>query len=797
MVKNSTEHSLATFLSKYDKIVIPDIQRDYVMGSGGEKLTKLLQSICNAKYQDTIHPQKEFKFSAIMGYVDIATNTFYVYDGQQRLASLVYLCASYKEAQSEEKFLSKFEFMNREEANLYLKGLIQNKENRLNVVDFTTFSLEKLLRQFSKDSWIEKYGYSSFEKKIGFKYLYEHVVFDVVPVKKVEDAEQFFIDLNDGLDLKEYEIFKSELFHKVRECNKEGFKNFALMIDNNWLRFFSKYKTLIPKDIEKPWELRMPGEEEIEIAFIQFCLRMMWVEKSGTDEGYINSNVDWIERKHTERLEKILSHMVELDLSDSKLDCVNFVNYSFGDRTERFKNEDIVNHVEGVFWNLADNNYKVMLKTFLLKFYDPTYKEFVKKDVIIWAYISNCEKSPEVLFPYMRFIKKLLNNNLIENHMAHLDSDKNMWYTKYSAFCIPKYYSRIDSFINNSNNSKLAYLYSTIKLNKDLDGQYNIGEHRSSNAELNKVLEDEHKRNYLNDKEELEAFENLPYVNGLINNLIDSQNKLLISYDEFLSDILRVNTSKIEILGGLFDKLGDLGYDLKPLYFEELTIRWKAYTKNFCYQKGNILLNTLNDLFIDNKFGQVICDWIIGSEKMKLDFNDDRLLLKAINYMPTRGWSTDSYQIYYPNDYYTYRDSYISVKDKKSGLCSNKGNNFSVTKKNIRDFFGELKLNEEGKVIVDDETGIHRGFIWSLEPLNDFLMKRLQSGEKNQKVIFFCKENWVYNMLLDEYIQNTENGLNEIKEWNEKGYVIKCFGEYFFINQDALNKYMEKKHYCF
>lgn len=128
MLNNRTEHSLATLLSKYDKIVIPDIQRDYVMGSGGEKLTKLLQSICNAKYQEAMHPKKGFKFSVIMGYVDSATNTFYVYDGQQRLASLVYLCASYEEAQSEEEFLSKFEFMDREEANLYLKGLIQKKK---------------------------------------------------------------------------------------------------------------------------------------------------------------------------------------------------------------------------------------------------------------------------------------------------------------------------------------------------------------------------------------------------------------------------------------------------------------------------------------------------------------------------------------------------------------------------------------------------------------------------------------------------------------------------------------------
>lgn len=507
--------------------------------------------------------------------------------------------------------------------------------------------------------------------------MYEHIVFDVVPVKKVEDAEQFFIDLNDGLDLKEYEIFKSELFYQVRKCNEEGFKKFALMIDNKLLRFFSTYITEIIEPGEKSSKPRMLSEEEVEIRFVQFCLRMMWIEERGTDEGYKKGNVDWIGRKHIKRLELIINNMLELDLSDSKMNCVN---YSFGDRTDRFWNQD-VNNVEGVFWNLADSHYGAMLKMFLINFCKPQFKESAKNDVVIWAYISNCEKSPKVLFPYLRLIKKLLNNNLTENNMAHFDKDKSIWYTKYSAFCIPKYYSDIDSFIDNANNSKLAYLYSIIRLNKELDGQYNIGVHRSSNAELNKVLENEQERNYSNDKEELESFENLPYINGLMNNLLDSQNRLLISYKKFLSDILRDKTSKKEILADLFNKLSYLGYDLKPLYFEELTIRWRAYTDNFCYEQGNILPNTLNDLFIDSKFEQVICDWIIGGDKMKLDVNDDRLLMKAINYMPIRGWTTDIYQIYYPNDYYTYSSTYTSAKDKKLGLCSNKGNNFSATKK--------------------------------------------------------------------------------------------------------------------
>ncbi|KAA8784787.1 DUF262 domain-containing protein [Paenibacillus amylolyticus] len=778
------KHSLATLLSEYDKIVIPDIQRDYVMGSGGEKLKSLFQSICDHKYKEI-----PFPFSAVMGYVDDATDIFYVYDGQQRLVTLMYLCASYTDAVGKDKLLNKFEFREREDANVFLNDLIHKTEKSPNVVDFTTFSLHNLLSQFRKYRWINNYGNSSFENEIGFKYLFEQVIFNLVTVDKASDAEQFFIDLNDGLVLEEYEIFKSELFHRVNECYKEGFKNFALMMENKWLRFFITYKTSIRKKIEDTHETRTPEGEEIEIAFVQFCFRMMWIEEKGTDEGYKKGSVDWIERKHIESIEKIINNMIKLDLSDSNLNCIN---YSFENRTDRGKNKDI-DYVEGVFWNLADINYEAMLREFLFNFHKPEYIDSVKTDVVIWAYISNCEKSTERLFPYLRFVKKLLNKNLIENKVAHFHGDKSIWFTKYSSFCIPKYYSRIDSFSNNFSNSKLVYLYSTIKLNKDFD-ECNTRQMRSDHAELNKVLEDEQIIYFSNEKEQIEAFENLPYVNGVMNNLFDSQNRLLISYENFILNVLRDKTGKKEILGELFCKLSDLGYELKPLYFEELTIRWRAYTGNPCFQQGNVLPIALNDLFIDSKFRQVICGWLTGGMKMKLGLNDDRLLLKAINYRPIRGWSTDRYQFYYPNDYYTYSYSYSSIKDKKMGLCSNKSDDFSPTQKNIKDFFGELKLNEEGKVIVDDDTSIHRQFIWSLESHNEFLMSWIQDLKENQKVLLYCKENWVYNMMIDEYIQHTKSGLEDIERCYRENLVIirKCFGEYFFINHDTLKNYMEK-----
>jgi len=775
MVNNSAEHSLATFLSKYDKIVIPDIQRDYVMGSGGGKLTELLQSICDVKYQDITHPKKGFKFSAIMGYVDPVTNTFYVYDGQQRLATLIYLCASYDEAQIEENLLSKFEFMDRYEANLYLKNLIHNKEDIPNIVDFTTFSLNILLSQFRECRQTDKHGYSSFEKIIGFEYLYKNIVFNVVPVKEVSDAEQFFMDLNDGLVLEEYEIFKSELFHQVRTLSEEKFKKFALRMDNKWLRFFSTYITEIVERKEKKMEKRILCEEEIEVAFVQFCLRMMWIEERETEEGYIESNVDWIEMKHIERLEKIIDHMVELDLSGSKMNCIN---YSFGDRIDRFWNRD-VNNVEGVFWNLADSNYGVMLIKFLSDFCKPEYEESVKKDIVIWAYISNCEKSPEVLFPHLRFIKKVLNHNRIINNNAYYDGSGTMWYTKYSAYGIPLYYTeytingKLNKSFHNDIKKNSEYIFSVSKLVAYKVDKLNIGDFDTENAKLNEILKLEFQKESLGDKQ-TEVLENLSYVNGNINDNF---------FENFGSEIYFNNRKS------LFELYYNFGKMIPKDIMYPVNVKWRTYydynqnvqrysNKDFC----NILPLTITDLLIDYK---------------QLDNpEEDNSWLEYVKYYNcySDGWRSDYYDYCLPR------------KDNESGnfvsVNSRKYPGNPILNSNVADILGEasvytVRLDGENNII---EIQLNNKLVpkgdspWIIQWNIEWFKKLLT--EKNYTLIKYT-DNLLYSKkVLTSYCRkDMYNGMNFINECIEKQIdcVVPALNSRWFITYQQL---LQFKNLC-
>ena len=94
-----TEYTKDKLLIKYTKIIIPDIQRDYVMGSGGGKLTKLLKAMSESAIKN-----KDFNFSCIMGHVD-KENNFFVYDGQQRLATLIYLSAYLFNKEENKKYM--------------------------------------------------------------------------------------------------------------------------------------------------------------------------------------------------------------------------------------------------------------------------------------------------------------------------------------------------------------------------------------------------------------------------------------------------------------------------------------------------------------------------------------------------------------------------------------------------------------------------------------------------------------------------------------------------------------------
>lgn len=754
--------NLKSLLSKYTNVFIPDVQRDYVMGSGGDKLISLFQSLYS-----TQKSKRSFNFSCIMGFIDKDTNTFYVYDGQQRLATLVYLCAYLNKEQDNNENLKKFQFSYRDEANKFLNSLLFHKQSRPNIVDFTTFSLDNLIHQLKKQVYFKDiYTSSSFENQISFHFLYEQVKFEIVIVNKATDAEQFFMDLNDGLDLKSYEIFKAELFHVAQRIYKNKFKNFALTMDNNWLRFFFKYIT------------KEHCEEEIEIAFVQFCFRMIWIEEKGTDEGYVENSLDWIEAKHLERVEKIMNNITHLEMDNKNISCVN---YSFGNRTDRAYNQS-VNNVEGFFWNLTDNNYFAMLNEFIKGLCIEGNKSSVKKDAVIWAYVSNCEKDSEILFPYLRFIKKLLNHNLVENKNAYYDDNRTMWYTKYSAYAIPIYYSKIDNFSNQDNQVNTYFIYSVIQLNRSFDVKFEVNIFDTKDEILCLVLEAEKQKVTSNQQEEILNVENLPYINGLTDNLLDNKNKLITNYNDFTSRIDLKNNSFArinEILGNIFSELSNIKNFTNEIWNKNIEIKWKAYTGNDSSEYGKLLPQTLIDFFSDSCRKDVICMWIDHKKTLNSNIDNDRLYLKAYKYLPIKGWSTDIYQIVYPDDYYAY-DEY-GYRTRKRGFCSSNGT-FPSIQYNIRDYIHPLKRNLN---LSNCNNDIKSSLEYQLQ--QNWLQERLVNE------IYYCDQKWVYFVLLDEYIKNEVSREQEIKnKAKDNSEIIRsCYNNYFFIPNIAMREYVK------
>lgn len=773
--------SLCELLNNYNDIIIPDIQRDYVMGSGREKLKTLFKAMAI-----TCNDNKEFNFSCVTGYVDKQTKTFYVYDGQQRLVTLVYLCAylynkNRKKDENIERLLNKFSFTYREEANIYLeKLLLEQQDIKPNVVDFTTFSLQNLINTFQ----ITEYFPSAFENLISFDFLFKNVNFELVLVEKTGDAEQFFMDLNDGLDLKEFEIFKAELNHKSNILLGSEFKKFAVSLDNRWLNFFLPFKT------------NEHCEEEIEIDFIKFCFRMMWIEEKGNDTEYDENNVEWIEKEHIEKIESIMNRVVNLDIINAELPTC--VNYSFG---ELHWNKDIKD-VTGVYWKLDDNSYNSMLKQFIKNVYD---KRASKNDVLIWGYISNLNMEEEELYNYLRFIKKLLNNNRVKNNLAYYDDNNNMWFTKYSTYGIPNYYkipklnyachlygSSIQALSENCEKNE-DYIFAVINfLNEKTE--------EAQNEDLNEVVTNEYQKRQSEMYSEIEKIENLPHFNGLVDNILDDDKMPMLSYDQLITKINgEVNDSQSikNSIYNVYDKISNIVNSFEDIVEKNVMVKWKAYTGN--YSKPNyeiqLLFQCLSDFFTDYRLKSIIQTWILDNYKEDNEYTQIKVYLKRFRDLSV-GWLNRDYQICYPGDYYA-NDEY-GYKTRRKGLLSIKGQTDCIIRTSIEDYFRkqfyEITLNQsndiniyfEGNIVVKDKIPSN---------INDYikwLRDDLLIGKKYNR-IFYSDVQWYNDIVLQSYAKNNAGSIDKINTWASENKmvvlnvsVLEETEEYYFLSNNAL-----------
>ncbi len=426
--------SLNDIINKYKKgILIPEIQRDYVMGAGGkdrdgnDKLKKLLEAV-NKEFK----ADKDFDFSCIITHcADSKNSPLEIYDGQQRLTTLMimFLYKLREEGQWAElsKYKDWYRFSGRECANrifVMLTSEIPFSSDDIEISDFTSFSINNLLTELPN------------YKAITAKKLLNKVKFDMVSVGSRSETEQFFMDLNSGVKLNEYELWKAKLTDLI--CNiakKDKDKRLAkwpYKIDNEWLDFFGVFE-----DIDHP-------AEEYEIAFIKYCLKMVKKENEEAKDNDISKKVYDIMESVTKI--DLSSYTAEENFKEGILYLTWKANPPYNTYIGRDYNKP------GAFWNLEFEDYNKQLfyiiKNVLL---DKKRSAERENDIMLWCIITT--SGWELQNEYLRLIKIILNHNVFKNDKAWYECNEyryrytvkdygitKLFYCRNCVYGIPQYY---------------------------------------------------------------------------------------------------------------------------------------------------------------------------------------------------------------------------------------------------------------------------------------------------------------------------------------------------------------------
>lgn len=444
--------TLEELLNEYDEIIVPCLQRDYVMGANDNLFARLIQDLQD-KCEKT---NNKFDFGCIIG--NYSDNKLYIYDGQQRLATLVIMVSlqlgKNKDGNKEyyRELITKFKFEHREEANNLLVRLIEGEETEnVKMVDLTTWSIVKTINNLNNI-------------KIDIDKLMKQVIFKCMPIEKKSTAEQLFFDLNEGVNLKDYEIFKSELDMQIRNLVRNGkilienAEEWFDKIDNEWLDWCYS----ICKSQNRYFELEKI--EEKEMLIILYIIKMIYIENSEKilkddikNKKYINIekfksfktiDIEWIQENFNENMflktMKLMNTLIKIkNNSSDKEEFYIYVGnqHKYKEYSTRYFNLNYSNHDNWVI----DKMIKMKIGTEENN-NDIIWTETVNEEILLWVCINllNVKQGKQ---EYIRLIKKLLNQNReVNNRCYYYVCDKGDEYEDYIQFSRQRVMGNIDTY---------------------------------------------------------------------------------------------------------------------------------------------------------------------------------------------------------------------------------------------------------------------------------------------------------------------------------------------------------------
>lgn len=319
---NDTDDITVGKLFEYN-IMIPVIQRDYCMGARITGENDFLAFLLNG-----FNKSDKIKASTVLLSVALEENekTIYIFDGQQRTFTLYNILKYCGESD-----LKQYKFVGRDINNENEYGSPYSKE-----------SVEQLYKVL-KNNKIDKKGFA--------EYIKNNVSLKVKTVDSISGAEQFFMDINGGVKLNKYEIYKALLSNQLSQIGRD---DIVRKIENKWLQYFYNFRIeyLQSSNIKSD---ESDKEEIMEIRFIEYVCRFVYrknhhgltysdIWTDGSNGIYKSNDVSY-----GNRADKTESELLMFDEIESKSEIVTKLDYvSRLDKDDIVEIETIMDYIVGL-----------------------------------------------------------------------------------------------------------------------------------------------------------------------------------------------------------------------------------------------------------------------------------------------------------------------------------------------------------------------------------------------------------------------------------------------------------------